>query len=752
MKRFAVLWLLLLTSFSFMRPRVLSDFSMCSFSDDDSPSRPSFLFDPELTAEPGYRPLYFTWNQFYEDWGADRSRHDSNLREWEDYFKGSLSRSEIDSLIYQFDTAFLQSLKCYITECNIPDTARGSFWKCARALKNAGDRDFLDYLIFARACEPLVDYLPWWSQKKEGENRAKMLELAYTGRKQLDACRSDVLKLRYGYQLVRLAHYAGEWKLSAAWYDTLVAPSKVLSVIKYWSLEQKAGALRSLGMEAEAAHLFSVVFDQCPERREASLLSFRIRSDSVWNACMALCESPREKTTLCFLRALSSDANTLEEMKTIESIDPSSDQLNVLLVRDINEIEDQMFHVRKMDPYEEYWDRQEPKTTYPDDMSQDLHAFIAACLGSGKVRNPVLWKLALGYTEYLMGKVDESRRTLTGLLQASRDTTVRREIDLFLIGLNVAKIQHDNRYVEDTLFVAVNETGHEKLQQHFLNTMESVCAADGETARSLLCNHDIRFLQHERDIEAVDRLIAWNDRKDKTAFDNFLASERFGFESPGVALSDLKGTILFGQNRLQEAVESFKETHVPSRLRADPFSIRIKDCRDCDFAEFRDGKFDKQTVAESILVLQRKIVEDPAHSARYHFLLGNAYYNITYFGNCTEALVYERNADLMWHFEIGEHPGNNFFDCSRARACYDSAMHLAEGLGDMELAAECAFMAAKCEQNTYYTTVKKDEDGRIKNSTYRTYFSRLKKEYSNTAFYARAINECKYFSTFAWRK
>ena len=71
-----------------------------------------------------------------------------------------------------------------------------------------------------------------------------------------------------------------------------------------------------------------------------------------------------------------------------------------------------------------------------------------------------------------------------------------------------------------------------------------------------------------------------------------------------------------------------------------PFNGRIKDCHDCEHAERQKKKYSQIEFLTTINIMQEKINnnEDVYNNA---ILLGNAFYNITHFGNAR--LFYEGN-------------------------------------------------------------------------------------------------------------
>jgi len=173
-----------------------------------------------------------------------------------------------------------------------------------------------------------------------------------------------------------------------------------------------------------------------------------------------------------------------------------------------------------------------------------------------------------------------------------------------------------------------------------------------------------------------------------------------------------------------------------------------------------EGKtISKLGFARRLLELHNKVKKDPG-GARAWFLLGNAYYNITYFG---------KSWDLVGYFRSGSYY-SGFTDCSRALSYYRKASTLAE---DRELKAECLFMMAKCRQNMFdlkYNTedygygpgfekgkkyIRENEYWKIEQEKqkmgYRQYFDILKYRFGNTRYYQNAIKECEYLRYYASR-
>jgi hypothetical protein len=158
----------------------------------------------------------------------------------------------------------------------------------------------------------------------------------------------------------------------------------------------------------------------------------------------------------------------------------------------------------------------------------------------------------------------------------------------------------------------------------------------------------------------------------------------------------------------------------------------------------------RRQIIDQMLNLEYQAMTDRTNGAMAFFKLGMAYYNMSYFGHAWSVMDNFRSGASLKARKDAKDPsvvidgrfsmGNReHFDCSRALYYFDQARQFAN---NPEVAARATFMAARCEQNQYFW--------RRGERTY-TYFNILKTQYANTAFYARMVNECKYFKSYVAR-
>ena len=264
---------------------------------------------------------------------------DDNIGEWRGRFCNMPDSSDIDKIIYDTGIDELADLR----ETTNRYSKKDVFYQLqdntfAQVIKENGCTDVVDYLIFAKNCEKYCVKGEEWSEKPK--DVAQMFFWINTGRQQFKNTKSYFLKLRYAYQIIRLAHYAKDYKAVIDIYnDVMPKTDKINSIINYWILGHKAGALKALGKRAEAAYLFAVVFRYCPSKRRQAFESFDIKTDLEWRQCLNFCRDDRERGALYAIRASYDKAKAFEDMKELYRLDPQNEHLEMLLIRETLRLE-----------------------------------------------------------------------------------------------------------------------------------------------------------------------------------------------------------------------------------------------------------------------------------------------------------------------------------------------------------------------------------------------------------------------------
>ncbi len=600
----------------------------CSFPMyEDSRDVFFYFFDPGLALDARLRPLSFAGLPAATPaWDSTSDARKDNLEAWISHLKGRFRAEEIEKIIYDAPLAGLQAASVNPLAKVAPQVIE----------RFAAHREDLDYLIFAKRCEPLVapsaDWDPW--DEKDWHDLPAMAALLEEGKKLHQRATSPFLKDRYAFQIVRLAHYSGNHEQAVRLFDEYFPGLPRPGTIYYWSLALKAGALRRLERTAESAYLFSLVFERCRSKRFEAYRGFRIDSDEAYQECLKRCRDSRERSVVYFLHGIDLNNSALEEMESIYRELPDSPHLEVLLAREIARIERKL-HGVSINERAAYWDwpLRDPDEVFRMNLER-LTNFLQKAVTDNRVQRADFWKLAMGYALYLSGRLPAAREKLVAVRDNLQTTpAVRLQAETFLWLADVVALQAVDRESESRLFREYQRIrGHFPLYgpnefnaSYYSSTPwrdEPEMAADGSDA--VLRDPKFRFLRSAlmslyakqgdgvraflasefqpgcpepprvfvrlesgpwplNDIKAqrklVDGLIAFASRRDRNEFENILL--KLKYVSLGAAadvprlLADQKGILLMRRCLWSEAAESLKNAVTPADEHAqlpDPFA------------------------------------------------------------------------------------------------------------------------------------------------------------------------------------
>lgn len=735
------------------------------------------VFNERLIDQPSLEPFLLSTYIFHPYEDSIFNEEKFNLIEWRKYFQNRIDTTDIRMLMYP--TTF-NDLNDILNKIKRGDYASiDKRWKknqLVEYFERAKSTCPLEYITFAKKCEPLVsNYTSWYPPKRD---TSLMLSLIDEGILKLKSTGDDYLRLRYAFQVIRLAHYSGNYQKAVELYDKFVPQLNSAKMVKYWALALKAGALRHLGDESAANYYFSVVFDHCPPKRFSASLSFKVTSDSSFNQSLALCKNKKEKTALWALYAFKYEGAELDAMKNIFQLQSGSPYLELLLAREVKRVEGEL--LPDMDYYWRNYRRYLKNDKYTETQSNiRLTGIVQECANAGNTIHPYLWDLAAGYLMTLTGETENADKffdlaeskwprdkifnsnkirifRIMNEINSLRDITPADEErilpDLEWLKKKSSESEEVN-YSGSRTWFDKDEYKRQEGEAAFLYARRKLAQlyySQGDYVRLHLCMGDIRFnynLDTDPENEPIDAILDFLDKPDKTDYEKFLVSI---YDKTRKYLLSLKGMIYINRHDFKEALNIYSLFSDVPEMRGDPFSIRLKDCHDCDYKDNGRAKYTVLQYAERMLMLDSLAHENSDSTADYYYLMGNGLYNISYFGNCWSSASAHRNFDIYWNTYYDNESNWRFYDCTDAQNNYEKAMHLAR---DREFAAKCCFMAAKCEQNAFYTGLrkmhlKKEYDyGRMK-LKYRTFFKMLKDDYNDTGFYMEALRECKYFNTF----
>ena len=709
------------------------------------------IFDENIIHQPSLEPFLLS-DYMYHPY-TDSSFFDEkeiNLKEWQNYFGNNIEKNDIEKVLYPTKKDDLLKLRNAIWMKN--NIFLIDKWQNNSLVKYWGKNKFqnsLDYFIYAKEIEPLVEEYYWEIPKRD---TALMLSLRDEGIKKYSQVDDNFLKLRYAFQAIRLSRYTNDLKETINLYDELVQKLNTSSIVKYWALSLKAGALRKSGQLAAADYLFAYIFNNCPALRFLASSSLNVSfNDSLINASLKLCMNNDEKAALLTLSVFKGAASSLDAMQQIYSLNSKSPYLELLLSREVKGVEREILPPR--DYYGNYKSYLVENEYIDKESNRKLTEFVKQVADNKDALHPYIWYLSAGY---LMTLNNENHDAPTYYYYARKswpenDSAGIKNIKLFTVTNDflATSLFDESNLLKDLSWLKNN---NESAFIFARQKLAMLYAQRGDMLRMhlLLGDNDFNYdLTSSPNEEPVDLLIRFLEKPGKTEYEKFLANiYKYNLKE----LYDIKGTVFLGRHKFAEAVEAFDNGYGGKVLQADPFVVHINDCIDCDIRDKTSKEYTKKSFALRMLQLDSLAKSDKKNSAQYYFLMANGLYNISLFGNCWDAVSYYKNFDAWFHQDLKD---VELYDCSEAQKYYLKGMNLSN---DSELAAKCCFMASKCEQNSFYVDyaegkIKIPRDDFWKNYgkaklEYRKNFLIMRNNYSNTEFYKEALKECKYFNQF----
>ncbi len=716
---------------------VRQDAGSCGWSEPDYDMRKFFV--SELSNKPLFEPFYFSFSRLYSDkWYSDINlSKDDNLNDWVAYCNNKVAKKDIDDLLYMSDA--LENVTTLAT------TKYANNAMYVYLMKNK-DKSALEYLYFMKKCSFVAANIDEWDEKrteKQEKINAERANLLIEGEKLYKSAKNNVIKLRLGYQLVRLAHYNKEYQQTIKLYDKYVEPVFSENQVAYWAMGHKAGAIYSLGQDRGlAGYLFSRMFEKSPAKRVNAYYSFKIYDDKDWARAMELCKNNKEKATLYFIRSINPHSVNLEELKSIYALDNQSDYLDVLLVRELNKLEQSQDELVRIQLSADDEEKRKVKQIKRKNIA-DLKAFLEKIIPENKLKNPALFTLGLGYCDYMLGNNAGARKSFANIPNNVKTTEVKAQITIFELMLQLSELQKVGETEEDKLFMAVNSTKSVALKEMLRESFAKIYKKQGNKAQEYLSSNDMYNLQQYLPTLAVtEDLISFSQKPNHTAYEKELLAK-----IKTADLQEIKGMNLLKLERLEDAIAAFKLSKSTEKVLRNPLKGRITHY----FGDEIKGNYTRLALAEKMLELKKLADKGGKANISAMLELGNAFYNISHFGYSWNAVAYSRSST---YYNVD----NVFLSMKPAKKYYEKALKEANAAKNKELSAQSCFMLAKCEQNEYYFNYNEAQksDKNASQNYYnfiqpnfgkQTYLEKLEKEYGNTEFYHQAIKECFYLKT-----
>jgi hypothetical protein len=711
-------------------------------------------FTPESFVEKSYSPLFLSSEVFYGI-GFDNEHttrfNAENVKDWKTYLEDKINEKELTFFLTDSSSADVSDLMLFFKK-EKPNKVSEK-WNKKFNLSDPKVKSFIFFLNDAQAIEKYSTqtFNSWnYDENVNTEvltdfNFLKSLEKKYNDTK------DPFLKNRYWFQVIK-ANFYSVYKVNggAFFYKTENLTPK--NSLYYRALSYVAGIEYKRKEYAKSNFHYSQVFDKCPSLRVVSAYCFHPQEEKDWKQSLALAKTKEEKAALWAIQGYYNDEE--KAIAEIYKIQPQNPHLDYLLTRLINNQENKIDRI-----FKDKTVLQNKKST-KDSISKTTLNLILKIAQSNITEKQYLWNSAAGYLETLNGNFKQADQYFEKAEKHTSNTPLAiSQLRLLKLINNLSKIdvltpENEKTITADLSWLyqelpkkAIENFRYSNATSWSKNYLAAVYRSQKNTLMSEIFNHDSSFYDNEIQLEAMKSFL---NKPNKTEI------EKLGSAVYEIKLADInyfqavKATF---QNNIAEAITFMKQTSGQEKtlLYGNPFLGAIKDCHDCDHQANQKKKY---TMLEFLTYIQ-KMQDNVAKKIDVYtncMLLGNAFYNITFFGNARlfyEGPIAGYGSDPSYYRDSIR---NTITNSSLAKSYYEKAFLAAK---NNEQKAKCNYMMAKCERNDYYN--KKyyllhlstwDIQDDTTNFIAWEGFKNLKANYAKTKYYKEVINECGYFKTY----
>ncbi len=669
------------------------------------------LFNQEIMSDERYRPFLLIYGSRYY---TNDTLRNGNIEEWRQYL--GLSYDETKYLVFNASRSDLQNLskgKRAVDE-NLS-------FASADFMKN--HKQALLYLAYAKYLEPYMRIIPdedtdfYWDlpeyEHNAGDLDYEKVKTVLT--KSWNAESDNELKLRYGYQLVRLAHYTRRFQEAVQLFEQYVEPLKMRTEMYYYALAQKAGALRGMGETQRANRDFIRVFANSYDLKTMAYTSLTMGWDNEINFAdfVAGAADNNERNDIFFMMGYSDFNNPVNEIEKIVVTDPNAIQAKVLMVRAINMLE------RRMLLSYVPWGEGDDRSRYPylgQDDTEGRAFFNQALRVSDMQRDKAsdknFWNLASSYLHFLnkdfelanncLGNVKSTDadymatvKNLTAYIDICRQPKIDANTERYLFDNYAKMIKGEENYslnMADNSFIGVVLSNRYGLQ--------------GEKAKSFLTLRHVKAIEDNPDESLLDDIQSFLNKKKKTQLEEYIAAtSTTEMANTNNYLAYVKGVLRLTEGDFKTAKGLFeKQTRLKMSRRLFGHNIVVyysgdekdimRDDYIADFPFIRDNMTEVE-VADALMQLDKIGKKEKGdESAKANYLIANFFYNVSRTGYYRQYLRFDNNNGFSyWKYGPDANVYKNTLDLSSAYL--EKAKKSAE---DRELKAHIVYAQAKNAQ------------------------------------------------------
>jgi hypothetical protein len=743
------------------------------------------LFRPELFSCTPFCGFEYSYHGFHEYQGnkynaADNTEQYSrnqNIHLWANYIGNQVDESKIYFAVYDLNPDAIH-----------PDSQ--DEFICA--LYELGKLEAIDYLKFAKKITDLNSEDsrisdPW----EKGNNtsniyRHQFIQLA---QQSMSICKDAEIIRRYAFQCIRLAHYNGDSESVASCFNEYFDVHYCKDIIDYWSLYYIALAQENL---SKRNFLLSQVFSNAPDKMFIS--SYHYVNGVTTEEVLAQATTQNEKANIFVLSTFKNPGKSLEELKKIHKLNPQSNALPFLVLREINKLEDWILTpyytkaaIYRMD--EGKYDSSVDKGLRIDrqyaatmlEWVNKINLSDPQILQSAKIDLNFLLRnfdRSLALIQSMKYGLDNENPLLPALQKTEMMATIFKQTPQTSCVPEKYQSMIQKMYAEDDnkiLFMLAREFEYKGCTTLAAKFFSKVNNDDNEGKDYYDIEHAFwkskkktksnqyfwfdkafQYFDSQYNIDQMTDLISDLERKTrKSAFENWLDED---LVQQLFKLHDLLGTMHIRKNQLSEALHEFRE--VPESVwNSDDYpynhylncnSFYTNFYQEHEVTAEDSVRYNKVELAAHLIDLLKKSKNssDPNRD-KYLFSVANCYFNMTKYGNSWMMRRYYWSTDDR---RSNFNDSREYLHCDLAKKYYLEAKAATRS---KKFGALCLRMAGRCEKYALMD----DYDAVESNSRYSLDFNfddyifhqnklyqQLKKEYPDD--YQELISNCYSFGKY----
>ena len=609
-------------------------------------------FDPMILGEDTWEGLYF--QPFVHGFGGpcDDCATKAVADDWHAFLGDAVSAPDWDRVLRKASAPDLAVLRAFATgKAKLPPKG---YEKVGAGPRVAAAVAFVELL---RAVEPYATL--------EGKPTAAIPpELVTKLEAGAKTAKEPFLVQRYAFLTLRTLFYQRAWRRAVTFFDASATALAGPSLDLRWRARYyAAGALARDGNRGRANLELARITSGYPALAGAAASDFQPVEEADWKRTLGLARDVRERTELWRLVGFKADG--FVAMEKILELDPRSDLVAVLLVRELARAESTLAELEG---------GAEPALVAAQKKAlvrlEKIASGIAATRGADR---PWLAELVVGHIaakrgDLVVARVHLQRAVTLAPKNPAVATQAKASLALALVLDWKIDAAHEEELAHLMLEIDSKFSRLDTVRTTVRGKLAKAYALAGKIVES-------EFLTagagNWADLEFIKQMIARTSQS-ATAFDRFVLG--------GITKQQLQDELFGRYLLLGDFVDAQKLLPAkPDALGTDPFVIHIIDCHDCDHEQYATAPWTDASFLARLVELQKLAAGKSEAAAQAAIDLGNALYNLTWFGNARVVLDSTRQATR---------------DTRPAERWYKRAFELTK---NREQKAKAAYLAAKSE-------------------------------------------------------